>query len=184
MSKISPKTLRLVYCATFIAIAVVVGSFLSFYLTESIKFNLAPVVIMLTGAVLGPVWGAAAGGVTDLLSFLIGTAAKPGPYFPGFTVTMILYGLISGLVFYRKKRPAEVPSIAKISLGTALTQTVCSLLINSFWNYLLYGPTYLVVLTTRLPSTYIMCAVYIVLMCILLKNKRKMFKSLYMPAGA
>jgi len=142
MSKINPKTLRLVYCATFIAIAVVVGSFLSFYLTESIKFNLAPVVIMLTGAVLGPIWGAAAGGITDLLSFLIGTAAKPGPYFPGFTVTMVLYGLVSGLIFYRKKHPSEVPSIAKISLGTALTQTVCSLLINSFWNYLLYGPTY------------------------------------------
>ena len=44
MSKISPKTLRIVYCATFIAIAVVVGSFLSFYVTESIKFNLAPVI--------------------------------------------------------------------------------------------------------------------------------------------
>ena len=97
---------------------------------------------------------------------------------------MILYGLISGLIFYRKKRPSEIPSIAKISLGTALTQTVCSLLINSFWNYLLYGPTYLVVLTTRLPSTYIMCAVYIVLMCILLKNKQKMFKSLYVPVAA
>ena len=78
MSKISPKTLRLVYCATFIAIAVVVGSFLSFYLTESIKFNLAPVVIMLTGAVLGPVWGAAAGGVTASLTagFLMSLAGK------------------------------------------------------------------------------------------------------------
>ena len=72
MSKISPKTLRIVYCATFIAIAVVVGSFLSFYLTESIKFNLAPVVIMLTGAVLGPIWGAAAGGVTALAGRPVG----------------------------------------------------------------------------------------------------------------
>ena len=183
MSKISPKTLRIVYCATFIAIAVVVGSFLSFYVTESIKFNLAPVIIMLTGAVLGPIYGAAAGGVTDVLSFLIGTAAKPGPYFPGFSVTMVLYGLIAGLLFYRKDRRAEVPSIAKISLGTVLIQTICSLLINSFWTYFLYGPSYAVVLATRIPSTYIMCAVYVVLMCILLKNKQRMFRSLYAPAG-
>lgn len=183
MSKISPKTLRLVYCATFIAIAVIVGSFLSFYVTESIKFNLAPVVIMLTGAVLGPVWGAAAGGVTDLLSFLIGTANKPGPYFPGFTVTMILYGLIAGLLFYRKANPAAVLSLPRAALGTVLIQTVCSLLINSFWNYFLYGPSYGVVLVTRLPSTYIMCAVYVVFMCVLLKNKPKMFRTLYAPAA-
>ncbi|MEG2360512.1 MAG: folate family ECF transporter S component [Christensenella sp.] len=183
MSKITPKTLRLVYCATFIAIAVVVGSFLSFYVTESIKFNLAPVVIMLTGAILGPVWGAAAGGITDMLSFLIGTAGKPGPYFPGFTITMILYGLIAGLIFHKKNSPAYVPSIAKISLGTVLIQTICSLLINSFWNYLLYGPNYAAVLVMRLPSTYIMCAVYVVLMCILLKNKQKMFKTLYAPTA-
>ena len=53
MSEIRPKTLRLVYCAAFIAIAVVVGSFLSFYVTESIKFNLAPVVIMPDHASVG-----------------------------------------------------------------------------------------------------------------------------------
>lgn len=96
MSKISPKTLRIVYCATFIAIAVVVGSFLSFYVTESIKFNLAPVIIMLTGAVLGPIYGAAAGGVTDVLSFLIGTAAKPGPYFPAFPLRWFSTALLPG----------------------------------------------------------------------------------------
>ena len=179
MSKISPKTLRLVYCATFIAIAVVVGSFLSFYVTETIKFNLAPVIVMFTGAVLGPIWGAAAGGISDLVSFLIGTANKPGPYFPGFTITMILYGLLAGLLFYKRRQPANVPRLPRIVLGTVLIQTVCSLLINSFWNYFLYGPTYLVVLTTRLPSTYIMCAVYVVFMCILVKNKPKMFKTLY-----
>lgn len=179
MSKINPKTLRLVYCATFIAIAVIVGSFLSFYVTETIKFNLAPVVIMLAGAILGPIGGAAAGGITDLLSFLISTANKPGPYFPGFTLTMILYGLIAGLLLYKKSQPSLTPSLPKIALSTVLTQTICSLLINSFWNNLLYGPNYGVVLLTRLPSTYIMCAVYTVLMCVLLRNKQKMFRTLY-----
>lgn len=179
MSEIRPKTLRLVYCAAFIAIAVVVGSFLSFYVTESIKFNLAPVVIMLTGAILGPGWGLAAGGVTDLLSFLIGTAAKPGPYFPGYTVTMALYGLFAGLWFYRRKSRGEIPSVRKILTGVVLIQTVCSLLINSFWSYLLYGPSYGSMIALRAPATYLMCAVYAVLMCLLLKNKRKMFGTLY-----
>ena len=176
MSKISPKTLRLVYCAVFLAIGVVL-SFLAFYLTEDIKVSFAPVAVMMAGAVLGPLAGAAVGALTDILVLLI--KSLPYPYFPGFTITMALYGLLAGLFFYHRKERSRRDPVWYIAVGVAVIQTVCSLLINSMWNNILYGPSYGVVLLTRAPMTYIMCAMYIVILAVLVRSKQKMFKTLY-----
>ncbi|BDF57693.1 folate ECF transporter [Christensenellaceae bacterium] len=171
MSKISPKTLRLVYCATFIAIAVILSVF-SIYLGENIKIALAPIVVMFAGIILGPVSGAIVGASSDLLVLLV--KSLPGTYFPGFTITMAIYGLLAGLLFYKKNDSAP-----KLILGTIFIQTICSILINTFWLYFLYGTPYFVLLVSRFPSTYIACAVYIVVLLVLVRNKEKMFKTLY-----
>ena len=172
----SQKTKYVVYGALFIAIAVVLGSFLSFYLTENIKISFAPVIVMFAGSVLGPLWGAATGGITDFLSFLIGGKAI-GTYFPGMTITMALYGLLAGLLFYRR----EQNGILRISLSTLLIQTVCSMLLNTFWLSILYGTPYVVLLATRVPSTYISCAIYVVVLCVLVKNKSRIVRGIGEP---
>ncbi|MEA4853424.1 MAG: folate family ECF transporter S component [Christensenella sp.] len=176
MAKIAPKTLRLVYCAVFLAIGVVL-SFLSFYLTEDIKISFAPIAVMLAGATIGPLGGIAVGALTDILVLLI--KSLPGPYFPGFTITMALYGLLAGIFFYHSKDRRRQDKIWYIAVCVAIIQTICSLLINSAWNNMLFGPSYGVVLATRAPTTYIQCAVYIVILAVLIRNKQKIFKTLY-----
>jgi ECF transporter S component (folate family) len=176
MSKISPKTLKIVYCAVFLAIGVIL-SFLAFYITEDIKISFAPIAIMMAGAVLGPIFGAVAGALTDILVLLI--KALPSPYFPGFTITMALYGLLAGLFFYHRGSRTQKDSVWYIAIGVIIIQTICSLLINSLWNNLLFGPSYGIVLITRAPTTYIMCAMYFVILSVLLRSKQKICQTLY-----
>ncbi len=166
----SLKTKKLVYGAAFIAISVILGSFFSFYLTDSIKVTLAPLVVMFAGAALGPVWGAATGAITNVLSYLIGGTAI-APYSPGPTVTMALYGLLAGLFFY--KRQSTLP---KIAITTVLIQIVCSLLLNTLWMSLMYGTPYLVQLAMRAPTSLISCAIYVILLCLLMKNREKIVR--------
>ncbi|MEG1656590.1 MAG: folate family ECF transporter S component [Christensenellaceae bacterium] len=171
MQKISPKTLKVVYCAAFIAIAVLLGGFFSFYLTEEIKISLAPIPVMFAGSVLGPVFGGITGFITDLLSYLL----KPmGAYFPGFSITMALYGILSGLFFYKKPKN----SLLKITLVTFLTQTVCSVFVNTLWLSIMMGTPYFVLMIGRLPTTYLSFAIYTIILFVLVKNKDKIIRNL------
>ncbi len=166
----SQKTKKLVYGAAFVAISVILGSFFSFYLTESIKITLAPLIVMFAGAALGPIWGAATGAVTDFLSYLIGGKAIAA-YFPALTLTMALYGLLAGLFFYKRQN-----SLPKVAITTVLIQIGCSLLLNTLWLSLMMGTPYTVLMATRIPTSLISCAIYVVLLCLLMKNKDKIVR--------
>ncbi|HBU11178.1 MAG TPA: hypothetical protein DEB31_00085 [Clostridiales bacterium] len=173
----SQKTKHLVYTAVFIAIAVIASSFLTIIVSQSVRISFTPIVVMLCGAVLGPVFGAAAGAATDVLSYLLVTRVS-GAYFPAFTVTMMLYGLLAGLLFHKREN-----STLKIALGVTGIQTGCSLLLNTFWNSVLYGTPYFVMMATRVPATYINCAIYVVILCLLIKNRCRIFKNIWQPAA-
>lgn len=155
----------------FIAIAVLVGGFLTIHISQSIRISFTPIVVMLAGAVLGPAWGAATGAATDFLNYLLINKAA-GAYFPAFTITMVLYGVLAGLLFYKRQN-----NIPKIALGVTGIQTVCSLLLNTLWNAYLYGTNYFVMMATRAPATYINCAVYVIVLCILISQKDRIFKN-------
>ncbi len=164
------STQKLVYCAVFLAIAVLL-SFFSIYLSEAIKITFAPLIIIFAGAVLGPIPGAIIGAATDLLVLLL--KSLPGAYFPGFTVTMALYGLLAGFLFFRRNFQF---SVLKTVLGVLLIQFVCSLLINTGWLSLLMGTPYFVLMVTRIPTTAISYAFYVVILLVLLKNKEKIVR--------
>lgn len=170
MSKISTR--RLVYCAAFTAIAVIL-SFFSIYLSLSLKITLAPMIVIFASAVLGPIPGAIIGAATDLLVLLI--KSLPDAYFPGFTVTMALYGLLAGLIFYRRNAGFSIP---KVIFGVLAIQVVCSLLINTGWLTFLTGTPYFVLMATRVPTTSISYVIYTVILLILLKNKDKIARNI------
>jgi len=172
---LSNKTRYLVYGAMFTAISVILSSFLKIQLTDSIRISLAPAIIMVAGSVLGPAWGAGIGFVTDFLSYIIANRAS-GAYFPGYALTMALYGLLAGLLFYKRHS-----GYIKIILSTIGIQTLCSLVINTLWTSVMYGSPYIVMLATRLPTTYISCALYVAVMCFVVKNNTRIFRKIHQP---
>ncbi len=85
----------------FIAIGIVLVILGNAFVTiPSFKTALAGAPVKITGFLLGPVAGGVSGIVVDLLSLLY----RPTFYFPGYTLDMIMVGVIPGLVFLMQKR--------------------------------------------------------------------------------
>ncbi len=164
----SKNTKKITYCAVFIAISALLGTLLTFYITPEIKVSLMPTVIMLSGAVFGPVTGGIVGGVADFIASMI---KNSGGYNPIFTLTMALYGVLGGLMFYQKQT-----TILKTSLKVTLIQIICSALLNTLWQSIFYGTPFLVLLPLRLPGTLVLCIIYIIIMNFLLAYKSKIIK--------
>ncbi|MDW7667876.1 MAG: folate family ECF transporter S component [Bacillota bacterium] len=63
----------------------------------ALKINFSTIPIMLSGILFGPVAGFMTGGVADVIGYLINP--QGGPFFPGFTLSTALTGMIPGLVY-------------------------------------------------------------------------------------
>ncbi|MGH4121305.1 folate family ECF transporter S component [Clostridium sp.] len=97
MYKISTK--NLVSTSVFIAIAVVIRS-LSIMIpiggAGAMRISFDAIFYILPGIIYGPIYGALAGGIVDIIAYIL----RPmGPYIPLFTITAVLAGLIPGLIW-------------------------------------------------------------------------------------
>lgn len=145
---------NLVCCALLIALQVVLSRFLSFQ-TWNLKIGFSFVPVVLAARLFGPVASMLVYGIGDV----VGTFMFPvGAYFPGFTVSAVLSGLIYGLFLNRKSSPLRI-------IGSAvLNQLICSFLLNSLWISIAYGAPFLSQLATRWPQSLGMAVVQIVLL--------------------
>ncbi|MCQ2554650.1 MAG: folate family ECF transporter S component [Clostridia bacterium] len=156
------KTSELVICAILVACHIILSRFLSINAWHTkIGFTFVPVLI--AAYVFGPVLAGIVGGLGDL----IGALAFPiGAYFPGFTFTCFLTGVIYGVFFYNK---SEKQMALNIPVAVIINQIVCSLILNTLWISILYGSSFKVLLATRSVQAGIMTAVEIVVMLALVK---------------
>ena len=126
--------------ALLTAMQVVLSRFLSFN-TLNLKIGFAFLPVAIGAAVLGPVGGAIVGGLGDFL----GAVLFPiGPYFPGFTLTTALSGVVFGLAIHKNR------SMARIVAAVLFHQLVLSFLLNTFWIHLLYGTPVPALMATRI----------------------------------
>lgn len=174
----SVKTRFMVYCAVFLALAVLF-SFFSIYFGPALKVSLSPAIIIFSGIVLGPLAGAAVGASSDLLVLLI--KPLPGAYFPGFTLTLALYGFLGGLL-YRTKRPGGRPGVLQIAGSTAVIQILCSALVNTAWLVVLTETPFAALLPARLPLTAIADALYTAILCVLVRWQDRLLRRPLTPA--
>jgi ECF transporter S component (folate family) len=147
-------TTQLVVMALLIALEIILTRFLSIETpTMRIGFGFLPVAIM--AILYGPWWTGAAGIVGDLVGM---TLLPKAAFFPGFTLTAFLTGVIFGLVLYKK------PITWKRTLVAALAvNIICSLCLDTIWLSMMYGDSFLVLLPVRLIKVIIMIPVETIL---------------------
>ena len=88
------KNVTILTClALLIALDIILTRFLSIN-TQFLRISLGMIPVALAGVIFGPVWGGVCGAAGDLLGMLI---FPSGAYFPGFTLTAALTGIIYGL---------------------------------------------------------------------------------------
>ena len=150
---------KLVRIALLVAVEILLSRFLSIS-TPVVKIGFAFVPIALCGMLYGPLPTAAAAALADFL----GAVLFPiGAYFPGFTLTAFLTGLVFGACLHRGRFERR----RNIVLAVVLNCAVLGLLLNTLWISVLYGTPYPVLLPTRVLQYVILIPVQLSVLCVL-----------------
>jgi ECF transporter S component (folate family) len=148
---------RMVLIAVLIAFHVVVTRFLSIQ-TPFVRIGFGFLAIVFAAVLLGTVEAAIVGGVSDLLGALL---FPSGPFFPGFTLTAVLTGVVFGLFLNKKV------TILRAVFSSAIVEFVLGMILNTIWICVLYGKAFLVLLPTRAMQAVGMFFVQVVMIILL-----------------
>lgn len=140
--------------AMLLAIAVVLG-FYTLQVTDFIKIGFAFIADELTGMLFGPVVGGLMGGAADIVKYLV---RPTGPFFPGFTISGALSGVIYGMVLYKKPL-----SLKRVALANGLVMILVNICLNTYWLTLLYGDAFFAILPARVLKQIVMFPIYVAL---------------------
>lgn len=164
-SRFTPKMMAVL--SILLALEVIIARFGTIRPSESIKLSLDFVPVVIAAVLFGTVPAV----VMSILADILGAFLFPvGPFFPGFTVTAALTGVIYGLILHKRQ------SFPRVICAVVLQQLLCSLLLNTFWLHLLYGLPYLPTLTARLIQCGIMTAVQLALIPLIVETIKNIEK--------
>lgn len=165
MSKLR-NTKTITTAGMLIAIGIVLG-FFKFPVNNLIEIRFGSLPIAAAGTLLGPVSAAVVGALTDIGGYLV----KPtGAFFPGFTISGILTGIIFGI--FLKTNDRSRLSIVRIFLAQLAVTVFINILLNSCWLSILYGNGYIAVLIARIPKELIMLPINTLLITAIAKPVR------------
>lgn len=124
-----PKSLAAI--AMLLALRVVLGMFANMTLPlfgSSAKLGLSFLPIAVAGAVYGPIPAALIGALGDVISFVI----QPSPlgFFPGFTISGLITGLIYGFALYK-----DNISLPRVIIAWAINTATVETFLNAYWLY-------------------------------------------------
>lgn len=169
MKRKSAEQLFTLTClALLIAMQIVIARFLAIPVTESIRFSFSFIPVVIAARRFGPIGGMLVYGLGDFLGAIIFPTG--GAYFPGFTLTAVISGLIYGLYLGKKS------SALRIILSVLTSQILCTLLMNSYWVSTLYGSDFGAVLLSRVPQSIVMTVLQIIFMIVCLEKVCKVIR--------
>ena len=136
-----------------IGLRIVLSQFLSITTPfVKISFFFIPVVIM--AIMFGPVLTGAGNAIGDFIGALLFPAG--GAYFPGFTLTALIAGLIYGASYHKKEL-----TLKRIIITNIIVTFLVSFPLNTLWLYMIFSSSVVAMIPTRLIASLILCAVQI-----------------------
>ena len=159
------NTKTLTIAAMLTAIGIILG-FFKLPITQLIEIRFGSLPVALAGMMFGPGVAGIVGALIDIGGFLV----KPtGPFFPGFTISGVVSGIIFGVMLHGKKC-----TVTRILMTQAIHTFIVGIIMNSFWLNLLYLKNgYLAAIIARLPKELIMIPVMSVLLYTVLNSLEK-----------
>lgn len=162
--------------AMLTALAIVLG-FFKVPVSNIIEIRFAFLPIALAGQLFGPF----VAGIIGILSDVGGYLVKPtGAFFPGFTLSSMLSGILYGLVLRGKKI-----TIWRAFFSKLLNTVFISFLLNPLWLSILYGNGFWAIVSARLVSECILLPVNTAMIYLLLKTLETFHlqKNIGIPSG-
>lgn len=126
-----------------LALRIVLGYFgnLTLAFAPSMKFGFAFIPLMLVCIIYGPVAGACVGGLGDIISYIL---SPQGAYFPGFTISGILTGILFGLFLYKNNC-----TIVRLLISYVINAVFIHIFLGTLWLNIAFGLPFLITLGTR-----------------------------------
>lgn len=163
------KTGTLTTVGLLLAIQVVLGSYGTIEVTDSLKISLAHLALAPTAVFFGPVVASMQGALSDIIGYLL----KPtGPYFPGFTLATLLLGTTYGVSLYKTKH-----TMTRIVITRIVVMVLINLALNTVCLMILYGPSRLATLPVRVVKNLLQLPID----CVLLYSMCRIIKRLPNP---
>lgn len=155
-----------------IAMRTVLAVFLSFPITPTLRISVSFLANVIIGVLYGPVVGFVSGAVGDLIQFVI----KPtGAFFPGWTLSAALSGLIFGLFFYKRfpKKVFDIKYMILCVLALTAEMVLINLLLGTFWCVLMYGKGFDFYFTSRFMKNIIQLPINVFITYVILVLVKK-----------
>ena len=154
---------RVICIAAILAALFIVLYSVKLQVTADLRITFTFIPLALSGWLLGPVPAMLVGLIGDLLGCVLFPA---GPYFPGFTLTQILTGLIFGIFLYHKNgENIFFPAL----FSRVIINIFLNVGLNALWLSMLYGKAWTVYATSHLIKNVIALPIEIVLLLLVIK---------------
>ena len=127
---------RIAYIAVFTAFCVVSNMFFEFKLAET-QFSFTLFLSMLTGIIIGPLFGFVACFLGDLVGFLYHSAGFM--YMPWVGISLGVSAMIAGIMVNAFRSNKTWFLYVKLAFACLLSFTICTVLINTTAFWLLYS---------------------------------------------
>lgn len=141
--------------------------------TQFLAINLSLIPIMLAGMILGWQYAAIIGALGDF----IGAIFWPfGAYFPGFTISLAISGLIFGFFLNENPNKEKKHFQIKAIVSVALVLIFVNLILDSLWLNIMYGKAFMYYMGARAITQLVMFPIYTISIIILEKVLRNPIK--------
>jgi ECF transporter S component (folate family) len=154
------KIRNLVLAALVVSFATIIGTF-SIPVALNLHISFTFLFIAFGCMIYGPILGLFAGAAFDIIGYI----THPfGAFFPGYTLSAMLSGLIYGLFLYRCRL-----SVLHIFLAKLIVNYGVNVLLGSLWSKILIGRAFLFFFINSLIKNTLMLPIEVVLLTITLQ---------------
>ena len=143
----------------------IVLSFYNLVISNELQFSFSFLPLAAGGMLYGPVAGGMIGVISDILGYFV----RPnGPFFPGFTLSALISGLMYGFLLY--KSPV---SLKRIVIVSVLNTVIVNLFLTTLWLSMMYGNAFWALLAGRIVKMLIIFPVNTALLVVILKIAKR-----------
>lgn len=164
----TPRTL--VICAMLVALKLVLDALnIRIQITPSLRISFDFIAVAMGGMLFGPVPAMLIGAAGDIIGYFVNSGG--GIYFPGFTLTAVLAGLVWGCGFYGKK-----VTYLRALCTKAVINILLNILLNSVWLKLLYDKAIWVEMPMRILKNLAMLPLEALLLVLLARVVQRAYE--------
>ena len=162
------KTKKVVLAGLFLAMLIVLSRQLAIVKISTLSISFGYVPIILSAMLLGPKWSTVIAGLGDLIGALL---FPFGAFFPGYTLSALLTGLIYGLFLYNET--SDKKFIIKLIISNLIVLIFIHTGLTTLWITITASKAFLVLLPTRAITALVMFPVQVSTMFLLKKGLEK-----------